>query len=402
MRGAAHALVVVAIALLPACAKSTVVRRDYPADKPPSVTATASPRNTSRAPSAKPAPPAAPIAVPEAATTTVRAGETLYGISHRYGLTVAQVATWNDLAAPYTLHVGQSLRLRAPTGSTATPTPAPVATKPSPTPAPTPGVPTTLPKEPTTTPSPFETVPSAPVATTPPATPKPDDSATPSPTTNPPPDATTPPPATTSKPPLVTPPPATTTPKPPVTPSPPTTPVVTAPTPPAPTPTPTPPTAPVATTPPPTTAPATPPATPTPPVTTKPAPPIAGSPRWQWPTRGSIVGRYVAGDQTRQGIDIAGQSGQRVDAAADGVVVYSGAGLVGYGELVIVKHNDEWLSAYAHNRRRLVAEGTKVRAGDAIAEMGRTGAIRDMLHFEIRRNGKPVDPLQLLPVPGVE
>jgi lipoprotein NlpD len=125
-------------------------------------------------------------------------------------------------------------------------------------------------------------------------------------------------------------------------------------------------------------------------------------PRWQWPTRGNLVGRYVPGDQTRQGIDIAGQAGQRVDAAADGIVVYSGAGLVGYGELVIVKHSDEWLSAYAHNRRRLVAEGTRVRAGDAIAEMGRSGAIRDMLHFEIRRNGKPVDPLQLLPVPGVE
>jgi lipoprotein NlpD len=127
-----------------------------------------------------------------------------------------------------------------------------------------------------------------------------------------------------------------------------------------------------------------------------------GGPRWQWPTRGNLVGRFVPGDQTRQGIDIAGQAGQRVDAAADGVVVYSGAGLVGYGELVIVKHSDEWLSAYAHNRRRLVAEGTRVRAGDAIAEMGRSGAIRDMLHFEIRRNGKPVDPLQYLPLPKVE
>ena len=129
---------------------------------------------------------------------------------------------------------------------------------------------------------------------------------------------------------------------------------------------------------------------------------MIGGPRWQWPTRGNLVGRYVAGDPTRQGIDIAGQAGQRVDAAADGVVVYSGAGLIGFGELVIVKHSDEWLSAYAHNRRRLVAEGTKVRAGDAIAEMGRSGAIRDMLHFEIRRNGKPVDPLQYLPSPSVE
>src|SRR6185295_16942418 len=120
-------------------------------------------------------------------------------------------------------------------------------------------------------------------------------------------------------------------------------------------------------------------------------------PSWRWPTDGTLVGRYVAGDQTQQGLDIAGRSGQAVVAAADGVVVYSGAGLVGYGELIIIKHSDEWLSAYAHNRRRLVAEGSKVKAGDAIAEMGRTGAIREMLHFEIRRNGKPVDPLQLLP-----
>ena len=84
-------------------------------------------------------------------------------------------------------------------------------------------------------------------------------------------------------------------------------------------------------------------------------------------------------------------------AAGDGIVVYSGAGLVGYGELVIIKHSDEWLSAYAHNRKRLVAEGARVRAGDTIAELGRSGANRDMLHFEIRRNGKPVDPLALLP-----
>jgi lipoprotein NlpD len=86
-------------------------------------------------------------------------------------------------------------------------------------------------------------------------------------------------------------------------------------------------------------------------------------------------------------------------AAADGVVVYSGAGLVGYGELIIVKHSDEWLSAYAHNRRRLVGEGAQVKAGQQIAELGRTGTSRDMLHFEVRRNGKPVDPLQVLPRP---
>ena len=84
-------------------------------------------------------------------------------------------------------------------------------------------------------------------------------------------------------------------------------------------------------------------------------------------------------------------------AAADVVVVYSGAGLVGYGELIIIKHNDQWLSAYAHNRTRLVAEGAQIKAGDVVAELGRSGASRDMLHFEIRLNGKPVDPLQYLP-----
>lgn len=118
---------------------------------------------------------------------------------------------------------------------------------------------------------------------------------------------------------------------------------------------------------------------------------------WRWPTEGQIVGTYVAGNPTRQGVDIAGRSGQPVLSAADGVVVYSGSGLVGYGELVIVKHNDEWLSAYGHNRARLVNEGQVVKAGQQIAEMGRSGAARDMLHFEIRHNGKPVDPLGYLP-----
>ncbi|WP_159015575.1 peptidoglycan DD-metalloendopeptidase family protein [Cognatiluteimonas profundi] len=118
---------------------------------------------------------------------------------------------------------------------------------------------------------------------------------------------------------------------------------------------------------------------------------------WTWPADGSITGRYVAGEPTQQGIDIAGQEGQPVRAAADGVVVYSGSGLVGYGELVIVKHNDAWLSAYGHNRSRLVNEGQRVTAGQQIAQMGHTGAARDVLHFEIRYNGKPVDPLAYLP-----
>ncbi|GAB2494584.1 peptidoglycan DD-metalloendopeptidase family protein [Arenimonas alkanexedens] len=126
-------------------------------------------------------------------------------------------------------------------------------------------------------------------------------------------------------------------------------------------------------------------------------PAVVSAAGWRWPTRGQLIGRFAAGDPKRQGLDIAGTAGQPVVAAADGVVVYSGAGLVGYGELIIVKHSDEWLSAYAHNRQRLVGEGTAVTAGQQIAELGRSGTSRDMLHFEVRRNGKPVDPLTVLP-----
>ena len=135
------------------------------------------------------------------------------------------------------------------------------------------------------------------------------------------------------------------------------------------------------------------PARPTPPI----AAPATSNIGWRWPADGELVGRYVNGEPTKQGIDIAGNGGAPVRAAGDGVVVYSGAGLVGYGELIIVKHNEEWLSAYGHNRSRMVNEGQLVKAGQQIAEMGRTGAARDMLHFEIRYNGKPVDPLQYLP-----
>jgi lipoprotein NlpD len=144
---------------------------------------------------------------------------------------------------------------------------------------------------------------------------------------------------------------------------------------------------------------AVPPATNTP----KPAAPVAVAPpaspfAWRWPADGTIVSRFAAGEPTRQGVDIAGTEGAPVRAAADGTVVYSGAGLVGYGELVIVKHGDQWLSAYGHNRKRLVNEGQLVKAGEPIAEMGHSGAPRDMLHFEIRYTGKPVDPLIYLPV----
>lgn len=126
-------------------------------------------------------------------------------------------------------------------------------------------------------------------------------------------------------------------------------------------------------------------------------PPIDSGIAWRWPAEGQLISRYVAGEPTRQGVDIAGNSGAPVRAAGDGVVVYSGSGLVGYGELIIIKHNDAWLSAYGHNRSRMVNEGQLVKVGQQIAEMGRSGAARDMLHFEVRYNGKPVDPLQYLP-----
>lgn len=142
------------------------------------------------------------------------------------------------------------------------------------------------------------------------------------------------------------------------------------------------------------------------PASDKPVPVIENRPignanpiQWIWPSEGTVISRYVQGDTAQQGINIGGKSGQAIKASSDGTVVYSGAGLVGYGELIIIKHSNEWLSAYAHNRRRLVAEGAKVKAGEVIAEMGRTGTIRDMLHFEIRRNGKPVDPMLYLPKP---
>jgi len=118
--------------------------------------------------------------------------------------------------------------------------------------------------------------------------------------------------------------------------------------------------------------------------------------RWRWPVNGALIGRFVEGDPTQQGIDLGGGLGNPVLAAAAGEVVYSGNGLLGYGELVIVQHTPGFLSAYGHNQKRLVVEGAKVQAGQPIAEMGRRGGI-DMLHFEIRRNGKPVDPLGYLP-----
>jgi len=116
---------------------------------------------------------------------------------------------------------------------------------------------------------------------------------------------------------------------------------------------------------------------------------------WQWPAAGKVLETF---DETRnKGIDIAGNDGDPVNAAADGEVVYVGSALRGYGNLVIVKHNEEFISAYAHNRQIVVKQGQAVKRGQRIAEFGRSDADRVKLHFEIRRQGKPVDPLRYLP-----
>lgn len=267
-------------ALLGACSHSRIVHRDYP--ERDNVRSNSRPAPAVRARDAG-------EAIPRNAIHVVRAGETLYGISFRYGLRYQDVAAWNGISDPYVIEVGQRLTLRPDLRA-----PAQLART------------TALPARP----MPPTRGPTA----------------------------------------------------------------------------------------------AAPPVRSAAPLTQAPAgdigsQSIGGGPAWSWPAHGQIIGRYVAGDQTQQGINIAGAAGQEVRAAADGVVVYSGAGLTGYGELIIIKHSEEWLSAYGHNRRRLAGEGTRVKAGEVIAEMGRTGAVREMLHFEIRRNGKPVDPLVFLPKP---
>jgi lipoprotein NlpD len=144
------------------------------------------------------------------------------------------------------------------------------------------------------------------------------------------------------------------------------------------------------------------------PVKSRPAssPPPAAPPRvvpensrlsWSWPADGPLLRTFDANSEGRKGIDIGGKSGQSVRAAAAGKVVYSGSGLGGYGRLIIIKHNKEFLSAYAHNRKLIASEGQWVEKDQEIALMGSSGTDRVELHFEIRKQGRPVNPLQYLP-----
>ncbi|GJM10901.1 MAG: lipoprotein NlpD/LppB [Lysobacteraceae bacterium] len=239
----------------------------------------------------------------------VASGETLYGISFRYGLDYREMAKWNGIGAPYTIYPGQHLRLKAPnqpprrasSGTTAKADPEVIKVTPLPEPP--------MPK-PVATPAPSVTT-------------------------------KTLPPTSTSKP--------------------------------------------VAKVNKPAQKPATVKRTPT-------TPPS----QWLWPADGKVVSSFNANDVTRHGMSIAGQQGQPIRASADGQVVYSGNGLKGYGQLIIIKHSDEYLSAYGHNKSRLVEEGQQVSAGQTIAEMGLDEG-QPRLHFEIRRNGKPVDPKNHLP-----
>ncbi|WP_245540023.1 peptidoglycan DD-metalloendopeptidase family protein [Rudaea cellulosilytica] len=302
------------------------------------------------------APPPVRASTPGGSYRVVK-GDTLYSIAFKRGLDYRDVAQWNGIAAPqYKILVGQELRFSPPGMQTASVDTHPAAvaaphemTAQAPVPAANPAVAAPAPSAPKST-SMFEDVPNEPA---------------------PPPieQAAAPTSALASKP------------QQPVTlAQPPAAPVIAA-------------------TPPPVAAPAAKNVAESPP--SKPANESAssnvGGITWHWPNGGKVVGTFVAGDQTKQGVDIAGSAGDPVQAAADGDVVYSGNGLLGYGELIIVKHNASFLSAYGHNRKRLVAEGDKVRAGQQIAEMGSSASSRDELHFEIRKNGKPVNPLDFLP-----
>jgi len=138
----------------------------------------------------------------------------------------------------------------------------------------------------------------------------------------------------------------------------------------------------------------------TPPAATRPAPrsvppaPVLAPPAWTWPVDGPVVTRFGAGEGIATGVGIGGRVGQPVRAAATGRVVYAGSGLIGYGQLVIIKHNETYLTAYGYNSELLVTQGQEVARGQTIAQMGTGPERQPRLHFEIRRNGVPVDPLQ--------
>jgi len=123
----------------------------------------------------------------------------------------------------------------------------------------------------------------------------------------------------------------------------------------------------------------------------------SGNIKWSWPIKGKVISTFAANNSNRKGIDVRGVAGQKIKSAGDGVVVYSGAGLISYGKLIIIKHSDRFLSAYAYNKKLLVKEGTRIKKGQNIAIIGKNLNVTNLLHFEIRKDGKPVNPLLYLP-----
>ncbi|HEY0231375.1 MAG TPA: peptidoglycan DD-metalloendopeptidase family protein [Dokdonella sp.] len=278
---------------------------------------------------------ARPAPQPVGGSYKVQRGDTLYSIAFRHGLDYRDLAGWNGIGAPYTIFVGQDLRL-APKSQAAGGRPLaapPPASRPASSAPAVAAAPAATVKPAASNPPPFEDVKEAPLA----AAPAPAAASATPPVTASPPVAAAPKPidATPVPPPAVAPPPQSAS--------------------------------------------------------------VSGDVAWRWPADGQVIGSFVAGDQTKQGIDIGGKAGDPVRAAADGTIVYSGNGLIGYGELIIVKHSPGFLSAYGHNRKRLVKEGDHVKSGQVIAEMGSSSASRDSLHFEIRKNGKPANPVDYLP-----
>lgn len=305
---------------------------------------------------------------------TVKKGDTLYSIGLEHGYDYKEIARANNIAPPYTIYVGQQLKLKP-----STPAPAPVAETESGdvviTPLDMGGIDSSVIQDSTMETAPDGTVTAEQTIATAPSTPlisgpiamrepyseqalqTPPLAAKPAPITAPPPPA--PVPAASQ------------------------TPAATAATTPAQSPA---------------------PAAAEPAATTAFKAPTAtasnGGITWSWPTRGELLSGFNEGGNAK-GIDIAGNSGQPILAAAPGKVIYSGSDLRGYGRLVIIKHNDEFLSVYAHNNKILVKEGEAVARGQKIAEMGNSDAERVKLHFEIRRQGKSVDPAEFLPAsPG--
>lgn len=286
---------------------------------------------------------------------TVKRGDTLYSIGLEHGYDYKEIAQANNIAPPYTIHVGQQLKLKPSTSSVTLAPPATESGDVVITPLDLGGSPVeTVPAEVTATPS--VTTATTPVIVGPIALrepyselalnapivePKAMPSITPAPSTT----ATAPPTTTTSPTPTT---------------SPGTTPIITAPA----------------------------------------ATATADGITWSWPTTGKLLSRFNDGGNAK-GIVIGGTAGQAILAAAPGKVIYSGSDLRGYGKLVIVKHNADLLSVYAHNSKILVKEGDSVVRGQKIAEMGNTDTDRTKLHFEIRRQGKSVDPSAFLPAnPG--